>query len=229
MEMNAEQKPLEFLKRPGSKAAKAVIFFHGYGADQADLYPLADIIDPKKEWNWYFPNGLLQAIVGPGMFGRAWFPLDMARFERNMREGKTSDLSGDRPPQLNQALQAAGHLYEQVSQKHSDIVLGGFSQGSVLATRLALLVNPEPKGLVIWSGSLVDKKGMQELLAKRTTVPFIQSHGVNDTILGFEYAENLFRMLTENQCRGEWLPFQGGHEIPMAVLKRTGDFIRSVF
>lgn len=226
--MNAEQMPVEFLKRPGSKKAKAVLIFHGYGADQTDLYPLADMMDPKKEWNWYFPNGILQAIIGPGMFGRAWFPLDMERFERNMRSGTTSDLSGNQPAQFDRALRAATQLYETLAKEHSDIVVGGFSQGSMIATQLALTANPEPKGLVIWSGNLVDKKRLLELVGKRNSVPFIQAHGVNDALLGFEYAKNLYNLLTERNMQGEWLPFQGGHEIPLPVLQRTAGFIKSV-
>lgn len=226
--MNAANTQLEFLKRPGSNKAKAVIIMHGYGADQSDLYPLADLLDPKKQWNWYFPNGVLQAIIGPGMFGRAWFQVNMEKWEQNIREGKTSDMSGSRPGNMDNAIQAIVKFYEKIQAEHQDVVLGGFSQGSMLATEVALRCEPAPKGLVIWSGTLVDKKTLTGLLQKRHELPFVQSHGVNDVILGFQYAQNLHKSLSDAGMSGEFIPFQGGHEIPMNVLQATQSFLRSV-
>lgn len=219
---------LQFLKRPGSNNAKALVIMHGYGADQSDLYPLADMIDPKKQWNWYFPNGIFEAIVGPGMFGRAWFEVDLERWEKNLREGKTTDMSGSRPKSMSLALGAVKDFYQQISQQHQDLVIGGFSQGSMLATELALSVDPKPKGLVIWSGTLVDKGNLNQLLAKRNDVPFIQTHGVNDAVLGFQYAKNLYKNLTDYKMQGDFLEFRGGHELPQVVLQKTQSFLQSV-
>lgn len=226
--MNAVKTELEHLKRPGSNKAKAIIIMHGYGADQSDLFPLADLIDSKRQWNWYFPNGVLQAIIGPGMFGRAWFQINMEKWEKNLREGKTSDMSGSRPANMDNSLQTVLDFYEQVATEHQDIVVGGFSQGSMLAMELSLKAKPEPKGLVLWSSTLVDKKNLTGLLAKRNTVPFIQSHGRNDVVLGYEQAQNLNKVLVENKVQGEFIEFSGGHEIPMTVLQKTQSFLRSV-
>ncbi len=219
---------LQFLKRKGSDSAKAIMIMHGYGADQSDLYPLADMIDPQKKWNWYFPNGIFEVIIAPGMHGRAWFEVNIQKWEERLREGKTIDMSGSRPKSMNLALAALKDFYANLTKQHKDIVVGGFSQGSMLATELALSLEPAPKGLVIWSGTLVDKPNLNSLLSQRSSVPFFQSHGKNDAVLGFEYAQNLYKHLTANKMQGEFLEFMGGHELPHQVLERTQNFMRSV-
>ena len=96
---------LDALHRPAQDdESPAVLLLHGYGADQTDLAPLADMMDPDGKFHWYFPNGVLEVIIAPGFSGRAWFQIDMAEYESAMREGRLRDLTKNRPEGFDFAL-----------------------------------------------------------------------------------------------------------------------------
>lgn len=209
----------------GKPLGRAVILFHGFGADYNDLLPLADMMSRSKDTTWYFPNGLQEVIIGPGMAGRAWFQIDMARIEAAMVKGQHYDLSAHRPSGLDKARDKVGQFYSEVCALHKQVYIGGFSQGAMLATEIALTAQRKPDGLVLISGALIDEKNWKALAPSCRGMRFIQSHGKNDVILGFQFAERLHEMLTEAGLEGEFIPFNGGHEIPPKVISQVASFL----
>lgn len=209
--------------RPGGRA---VIIFHGYGADFTDLMPVADMMG-LRDVTWYFPNGTQQVIIGGGMSGRAWFPIDMDRIEKQMIKGEHFDFTNHRPQGIDRARDLATKFYEEVAKSHNQVYLGGFSQGAMLATEIALTAKRKPDGLVLMSGVLLDEPNWKKLAAKLSGVRFIQSHGKNDVILGYEFGEKLFEMLTDAGLDGNFIQFSGGHEIPPKVIQQIASFLKS--
>jgi phospholipase/carboxylesterase len=116
-------------------------------------------------------------------------------------------------------------LYDELIKKHSKIILGGFSQGAMLATEVTLTHPRKPAGLVIMSGTLICADRWAEKLKSCDGIPFIQTHGKNDAILGYNYAENLFNLLTDAGMSGDFVSFNGGHEIPQKTIDRIGQFL----
>ena len=55
--------------------------------------------------------------------------------------------------------------------------------------------------------------------------PFFQSHGKNDPILSYQGAKSLFELLKLCGHEGEFVSFDGAHEIPEKVLMKSKDFI----
>ncbi len=218
---------LNVVVREGPAKGRAVILFHGYGADQYDLLPLADMMDPRKQCTWYFPNGPMELMMGPGFTGRAWFQIDVQGLERAMREGRTRDMSGNRPAGFDVALKAARTFVKDVQTHHDSLFIGGFSQGAMMATELGLTLQPRPKGLVILSGALLDKGNWKKLAAQAAGLPFLQSHGENDAILGIQGAEDLHQVLTSAGMQGDFIRFRGGHEIPLTVIQQVASFVQS--
>ena len=101
-------------ERPAAgEADGALVLFHGRGADEHDLLPLLDVLDPERRLDGYCPRGPLS--LPPG--GAHWYVVprvgypDPATFSRGYAE-------------------AAEWLD---SLPHARIVLGGFSQGAVMA------------------------------------------------------------------------------------------------
>jgi phospholipase/carboxylesterase len=218
--------PLECQIYGQSQSEKpGVIFFHGYGADMSDLYPLAEVMDPEEKATWYFPNGPLSVVIGPGFYGRAWYQIDMARLGQLMRKGETADLSGQRPKGLDSALDFAMEFTTSVLKSHKKIVIGGFSQGAILSTELATRLGHELAGVVLMSGTLLDQETWKNLLSKKRGLPYIQSHGHSDAVLSLEMARKLNALLNTSGWRGDFLPFTGGHEIPTPVVQRVKSFI----
>ena len=102
----------------------AVILFHGRGADERDLFPLLDILDPERQLLGATARGPLS--LPPG--GAHWYAVRRVGYPDPETFHSTY-------PQL------AAWLDEMLAEHgipHERTVLGGFSQGSVMAYALGL-------------------------------------------------------------------------------------------
>jgi phospholipase/carboxylesterase len=204
-----------------------IILFHGYGADASDLVPLADMMGIPNA-TWIFPDAPMEVIIAPGIYGKAWFQIDQRRLENALVSGQPLDMSSVTPNGFEAAAKMALGLFENVRSKYKKVFVGGFSQGAMLATEVALLSKNKPDGLIIYSGTLINKPRWEKLAKDAVGVPFFQSHGKNDALLGYEYAENLFNTLTDAGMNGDFFSFSGGHEIPQKVIENSGKFIKQI-
>ena len=195
--------------------ALTVICLHGYGADMRDLAPLAQELETKRPITWFFPDA--PEVLDWG--GRAWFPIDVAAFEEAQRTGNARDLSLREPPGLEWAREELQRFIKALERPWENIVLMGFSQGAMLAVDLALRAETTPAGVAILSGTLVDKKAVVELGPSKKGMPFFQSHGSVDPILGFAQARALEKVIIEAGWKGQLRRFEGGHAIPADMLE----------
>ena len=105
------------------------------------------------------------------------------------------------------------------------IVLGGFSQGAMLATDISFHIPEKPLGLVLLSGGAINKKTWQEKSGALRGLPYFQSHGSEDQVLTLKNAQRLNGFLTEQGLKGQMMKFSGGHEIPQGVIVSLGQFL----
>ena len=208
-----------------------VVLCHGFGAPGDDLVPLAghllqEFPDLDQNVQFVFPAAPLSMSEYGIPGGRAWWMLDMEKLQEAIATGHLRDLRNDAPPdlparraQLTGLLQALG---DQTNLPPGRLVLGGFSQGSMLAIDVALHGSEKPAGLIVWSGTLLNEDVWRPLAPILSGLPILQSHGQQDPILPFEAATWLREFFTESGARNEFLTFQGGHAIPQNVLDATG-------
>ncbi|MBT8491601.1 MAG: esterase [Deltaproteobacteria bacterium] len=200
-----------------------VVLLHGFGAPGTDLVPLGEFIECPPSTCFVFPEAPLTPPMLMG--GRAWWMLDIQELEEAMASGKPRDRSGsvpegsEEPRKLMTAFLA--ELIEEHGVEPKRIVLGGFSQGSMVATDVLLRSDWEFAGLIIWSGTLLAKNEWVPLMAKRKGLRVVQSHGEADPLLPYELAEKLRDHLREGGLMVDWVNFAGGHEIPPQVLDHT--------
>lgn len=211
---------IETLQVLGDDASIGVIFLHGYGANMHDLFPLWEMWHAEK-FNWYFPNGVESLPMGY-YEGRAWFSIDMEKLEQSIREGTQRDMKGSIPPELDSTLTRLEHLITELSKKHKTIILGGFSQGAMCASHLAMKETLKIDGLILLSGALLAEERFPKA-AK--AIPFYQSHGTNDPILSIEGAKDLEHKLQSLNFAGKLHTFKGGHEIPPMVINDVKTFL----
>ena len=213
-----------------SRQKLALILMHGFGATGEDLVPLAEELvyrDPSlaETVKFIFPAAPLEPVEMADYGGRAWWPIDMAKLQRAMMLGDFRDLREDLPELLPAAREKVVGLIDEVRAETGwgldRFVLGGFSQGSMLATDVALRLPEAPAGLVIWSGTLLCEKEWLPLLPGRQGLRVIQSHGRQDQILPFAAAEWLRDAMTAAGLEVEFLPFNGPHTIPEAAVEAT--------
>lgn len=212
---------IETLHVSGETPEVGIIFFHGYGANMHDLFPLWELWHAPK-FNWYFPNGLQTLNMGY-YEGRSWFSIDIEKLERAMREGTHRDMKTTIPPELDSTLSQLELFVLELSKKHQKIILGGFSQGAMCASHLAVNPRLSIDGLILLSGGLLAE---DKFPTSARGVPFYQSHGKLDPILSLEGAMDLEKKLHSLNFIGKLHPFQGGHEIPPGVIHEVRSFLQ---
>lgn len=208
------------LEPEGGEVDRVIVLLHGFGAGGDDLVGLADYIDAPGA-AWVFPEAPI-ALGGPYGPGRAWWRLD---------EGAPlgRDRSDEDPPELADLRPALVTLLAQVRARWSlagdRVLLGGFSQGAMVACDLACGSDAPLGGLILLSGTLLAKRRWQAGMAARAGLPILQSHGTLDGLLPFASAEALRDLLVAAGARVDWVPFDGGHEIPPPVLQAIADAV----
>ena len=211
----------------------ALVFCHGFGAPGDDLVPLG------SEWirsqpqlavvRMVFPEAPLQlpAVYGNG---RAWWPLNVeALMERQATGFGLKQLQEDTPDGLPKARRSLLSVVDELARQSrlpvSRVVLGGFSQGAMLALDVALHLEDRPAGAVLFSGNLVARPEWERRARNRAGLPVFQSHGRQDPLLPFSGAEALQDVLVQARMAVEFLEFDGGHTIPPSVVNRSSQFL----
>jgi phospholipase/carboxylesterase len=218
----------------GGRPELAVVLAHGYGATGRDLIGLTQalgIVRPSLLSNvvFLYPAAPLDLSDHGIPYGRAWWHIDLdrllnrptpellARFRRNCPDG-LPEARG----LFETMLADAGERFDLTPDR---FVLGGFSQGSMLAIDTALRMKTGPAALAILSGALINETQWRELVAGRSPLAVLQSHGRQDPILMYPQATALKDLLADAGHRVEFIPFEGQHEIPPVVIHRLAELL----
>jgi phospholipase/carboxylesterase len=108
------------------------------------------------------------------------------------------------------------------------VVLGGFSQGGMLATDLALHWEHRPAALVALSAVPVTADTWRKLAPRRAGLPVILSHGRQDTVLPYSGGEALRDLLSAAGLAVEFIPFDGPHTVHPEALDRVAQLLGSL-
>ncbi len=201
-----------------------VVLLHGYGADAEDLSTFHKI-NKSDEITWLFIDGPLTVPIGPGVSGRAWFPIEAKQLDEAFSNKKPVDLSTLNTDIFLRIRDPLLSLFKSLYIDESRLILGGFSQGAVTALDLLLMTNLQPKGVVLFSPTTLNFRRWQERILGKKTTEFVVSHGRQDSILPFNLGEKVYHLLSNANWPGKWVPFEGGHEIPVQVLSEFNALI----
>ncbi len=153
-----------------------LFLFHGLGADGDDLAPVSDLLTERvaltdHHWQVHRPDAPVSPVsLNGGLPMPSWFDLiaDNGGIEadRDSLAGITADLQ------------------RQVQDTVGDdpYILGGFSQGGVLATRLALTLPRPPLAALLLSTWLPAAEQIVRPTDGRDPAVFI-GHGEHDTLI----------------------------------------------
>jgi phospholipase/carboxylesterase len=198
-----------------------VVLLHGFGAPGADLVPLASSIPVPAGTIFACPEAPLE--LGWGADSRAWWMIDVERLERAALSGRAVELPREAPSGLDAARSLvtalAAELRHRSGTPERPLVLGGFSQGAMLACDVALRLSPAPAGLALFSPTILNSAEWEPLMPRLSGAPVLISHGSQDPLLPFAVSETLCDMLRDAGADVRWLPFRGGHEIPSPALE----------
>jgi phospholipase/carboxylesterase len=206
------------------------VLLHGFGAPGDDLVALGQYMRAPNV-RFVFPAAPIE--LG-GLYGdsRAWWRLDLAKLEQDLRTGAMRDRRGEVPDGLTEARASLTALLDALKARFSldetKLVLGGFSQGAMLALDVALHRAQPPAALLLMSGTLIAESEWKPLFPKLAGIPILQSHGRSDSLLPFMIAELLRDDLTAAGAKVTFIPFPGGHEIPPQVLVEATKLLTSL-
>ena len=205
---------------PASKGTvrQLVVLCHGVGADGHDL------IDLAPTWSRALPDALFVAPDAPqpydqGPTGRQWFSLQ------------------DRTPAVLDAAarQAAPSLLAYVDAELAQaglppdaVALMGFSQGAMMVLHAGLRRRPSPRGIMAYSGALLDTPGLAAECAGHP--PVLLVHGQQDDVVPFTRAEAAESALVRlgMPVQTLWCP-NLGHGIDDAGLSAGALFLQRLF
>jgi phospholipase/carboxylesterase len=161
------------------EAEGALVLFHGRGADEHDLHPLLDALDPERRLLGITPRGPLS--LPPG--GAHWYAI--------------RELGYPDPGTFLPTYQRVGEWLDGLGLPWERTILGGFSQGAVMSYAFALgKGRPRPAGVIALSGFVPTVEGFELDLAG--PLPrFAIGHGAFDPVIEVEWGRRARALLEQ--------------------------------
>lgn len=169
--MSASDSSLEYrVREPDGEPHGALVLLHGRGADEHDLFPLLDMLDPRRKLLGVTPRGPL--ALPPG--GAHWYRVMQVGYPDPSTFWPTYEALTS---WFDAFLGSRGIAHERV-------VLGGFSQGGVMSYALGLgKGRPRPAALVPFSCFIPTVEGFELDLSDVTDYPVAIGHGTHDPVI----------------------------------------------
>jgi phospholipase/carboxylesterase len=169
---------ISHLERPAAgEPAGVLVLLHGRGADERDLFPLLDALDPERRLLGVTPRGPLS--LPPG--GAHWYAF--------------RDVGYPDPATFFETYAALTEWLDGLGFEAERTVLGGFSQGAVMTYALGLgSGRPRPAALVALSGFMPTVPGF-ELSLEPPLPPVAIGHGTYDPVISVEFSRQARELL----------------------------------
>jgi phospholipase/carboxylesterase len=170
---------LTVLERPAAGEPQgSLVLLHGRGADEYDLHPLLDALDPERRLHGVTPRGPL--ALPPG--GAHWYR-----------------LGGIPTPEAETFWPSFVALVELLDELPRPLVLGGFSQGTAMSWALGLGRGPakRPAAIVALSGFMPRVEGLELDLTGLEGYPVAIAHGTLDPVISVGFSREGRRVMEE--------------------------------
>ncbi|MCH9056164.1 dienelactone hydrolase family protein [Synechococcus sp. PCC 6716] len=193
---------------PPTAADRTLLLLHGWGANAADLLPLASVLAPTYQAyaaDAPFPHPYVTE-------GRMWYDL-------SQHDGASESLLlDDRATDLATSEAMLSKWFEELPIDLSRTILAGFSQGGALTLSLGLQF--PFAGLIVFSGYLV-----RPPTPRSPCPPVLMIHGTADPVVPFAIAQASYRHLAAANVPVRFHPLPMGHEINPAAIALAQSFI----
>ena len=190
----------------------ALVLLHGRGADEQDLAPLLELLDPERRLVGILPRGPL--ALPPG--GAHWYVVREIGYP-------------DRETFLATFAQASSWLDGALAEAGIDpgrTAFGGFSQGAVMSYALGLAAGrPRPAAILAMSGFIPRVDGFELDLESRAGLPVSISHGTYDPIIGVEWGHDARERLEGVGADVRYREDPVAHQIAPGALSQARDVL----
>jgi phospholipase/carboxylesterase len=188
----------------------ALVLVHGRGTSERDLFPLLDELDPERRLLGATPRGPLS--LPPG--GAHWYAVARVGFPDPDTFQSTYALIAD--------------WLDDLQTRHGippeRTILGGFSQGAVMAHALGEGVGrPRPAGVIALSGFIPQVEGFD--VGEVTGLPVAIGHGAYDPVISVEFGRDARDRLTRAGADVTYRESPMAHAIDPAFLSELRDWV----
>lgn len=194
----------------GSHSYPMVILLHGFGSHMRDLANLCPSLG-HSDYVYICPNAPISIPLGHGMNGFAWAQLDSRMARKQMTDSQNMIQSFVREVMLKYRVSPG------------DVVLGGFSQGGMMAYNCGLVEPTIFRGILILSSRIVGRAGLKQRLPLDRSQPIFIAHGIHDEVIPVADARKSLQFLKDESYNPQYMEYEIGHEINQAI---TGDVSR---
>lgn len=161
---------LEHVSYIDSPESPTLMLLHGYGSNKDDLFSLQP----------YFPGMNILCFQAPKSLdqgGFAWYDIDWTNGTKIIDPAAVKDISRSVMSDLD--------TWKNENHITGKTIVGGFSQGGILSMSIYSL-NYEADAFVVMSGYMLPEWGEFNWLKD---TPILQTHGMADPVIPFEWAE----------------------------------------
>jgi phospholipase/carboxylesterase len=206
---------LVFRERPAAAEPEGLlILHHGRGADELDLLPLSDVLDPGRRLHVATPRA---PLVLPGSPGYHWYRVPRVGFP-----DPESFASAYR-----QLSQLHDELWEQTGIAPARTILGGFSMGAVMSYSLGLgPERPLPAGILALSGFIPTVEGWEPDLAGRQRLAVLIAHGRRDPVIDVALARDAAERLGAGGLQVSYHESDAAHHIDPRELPEMAAWVQ---
>jgi phospholipase/carboxylesterase len=192
----------------------ALVLMHGRGVDEHDLFPLLDLLDPEHRLAAFTPRAPLQP---PGHMGNHWYVVERVGYPDRESFAQSYEALGS-------WLDAVG---EETGVPMERTVLGGFSQGGVMAYAMGLGPGrPAPAAIVALSSFVPTVEGWEPDFTGRSELPVYHSHGTADPIITVDFGRAAAELLQGNVDL-TYREHPGAHTIDPRSFSELADWVAS--
>jgi phospholipase/carboxylesterase len=209
---------LTFRERPADgQASGLLVLHHGRGADEHDLLPLGDVLDPEHRLHVVTPRAPLTLDGWPGYH---WYVVPRVGYPD--------------PDTFRAAHRALAELHDELWERTGiapdRTVFGGFSMGSVMSYALGLTAErPVPAGILAFSGFIPVVEGWEPDLEGRRGMPVFIAHGRRDPVMDVSFARSAHELLEGAGFEVEYHESDAGHHIDPAHIPAAVEWVRARF
>ena len=205
--------PLHHLYKPADSTVQKpwlLVLMHGVGSNEQDLFGLADYVPA----NYHVLSLRAPNTMAPRMY--AWF-----QFGVNPDGSRTIDAAQERASrqQIEATVQQA---CTQLGVQHDRVVLGGFSQGGIMALSILLTQPQTLQAAMVWHSRLLPEIAGQEApTAALTGRSAWVSHGSADDVIPLAQAHAIRARLQATPVDLNYHEYPCRHEIHPQELRAS--------
>ncbi len=200
-----------------------VILLHGYGANGENLIELANEFQPIIPDAYFIAPNAIEPWEGGFPNSYQWFSL---------YAGSQRSALDSLAPKIKNANQILLKFIEKQLQRfdlsYENLILIGFSQGSMMSIYQGLIMPKKIAGIISFSGKVVEPTSVGDKIISKPNICLI--HGTDDSVLPFSNFQEAQIILNQHG-----VPFEPhaiehlDHTIDIRAIRIAQNFIKKLF